>query len=104
MGFWGVIVMIVLYAVSTVALIPAAILNLGAGFLYGAFPGYLVTIVGGMIGATASYYVGQNWMKEKMTKQLAGNKTFSDIQRALGNGGVGPRHSFTVVMLARLPP
>ena len=22
------------------------------------------------------------------TKQLAGNKTFSDIQRALGNGGV----------------
>eukprot|EP01052_Picozoa_sp_SAG31_P000303 SAG31_NODE_9_length_42330_cov_441.979162_18_plen_120_part_00 len=96
--------MIVLYAITTVLLIPAAILNLGAGFLYGAFNGYLVTIIGGMLGATASYYIGQNWVKDRMTKQLAGNSTFTDIQRALGNGGVGARHSFIVVLLARLPP
>eukprot|EP01050_Picozoa_sp_SAG11_P022803 SAG11_NODE_4407_length_1909_cov_1.539779_1_plen_221_part_00 len=129
MGALGVVLLIFLYFAATIAMIPAAILNLGAGelqpceswdqpicfraslritkfvgFLYGAFEGYVVTIVGGMLGATGAYYLSKSWLKEKMQKQLAGNETFDKIVRAMGNGGVGTRHTFIVVMLGRLPP
>ena len=95
LGFWGVLLLVVMYAVSTVCMVPAAILNMGPGFLYGAFAGYLVTIVGAMIGAAGSYVLGQRWLKETMRKKIASKQgvVFDKVTRALGNGGVGPRHA-----------
>lgn len=52
-------VFVVLYAIGCVVAFPASIFVLSAGFIWGWLEGALYSIVGGMIGAIASFYIAR---------------------------------------------
>jgi len=59
-GLWyGPIAFIVVFAVGCVFAIPASLFVVAAGFIWGWVFGTLYSIIGGMLGAVASFYVGR---------------------------------------------
>lgn len=59
-GFWyGPIVFIILYAIGCVFALPASLFVLGAGAIWGWMMGAIYSIIGGTLGATASFFAGR---------------------------------------------
>lgn len=59
-GLWyGPIAFILAFALGCVFAVPASIFILAAGFIWGWVLGGLYSLIGGVLGATASFYVGR---------------------------------------------
>jgi uncharacterized membrane protein YdjX (TVP38/TMEM64 family) len=59
-GFWyGPIVFIVLFAIGCVFALPASIFVISAGLIWGWIWGGTYSIIGGLLGAVASFYAGR---------------------------------------------
>ena len=53
-GAWGIALFAAIYVVCTVALIPASVLTMAAGFVYGPLYGLLVVVPAATLGATGA--------------------------------------------------
>jgi uncharacterized membrane protein YdjX (TVP38/TMEM64 family) len=59
-GLWyGPIVFILVYAAGCVFALPASLFVIAAGFIWGWFLGGVYSLVGGMIGAVAAFFLGR---------------------------------------------
>ena len=73
----SVIVFICIYVTVTALSIPgAAVLTMGAGFLYSTIPAAIYVNIGATAGATLAFlfvrYIGGQWVQEKYGEKLAG--------------------------------
>ena len=104
LGFFGAVVLVVVYSFCMVILVPGTILNVGAGFLYGTLGGYVVTIFGCMIGAVLCFALGrgvlQGWVRDK----VAEHGPVARLCKLMGTSQMSPRETFTIVLVSRLPP
>lgn len=108
LGLWGLAVFAVVYVVACVALLPAAALTVGAGFLTASlWPGrpVLAVAVGAgtvsvasLTGATLAFLLGRTLAREWATRRIAGNARFTALDRAVEENG------FKLVVLLRLSP
>ncbi|MEL6221906.1 MAG: TVP38/TMEM64 family protein [Cyanobacteria bacterium J06627_8] len=98
LGPWGPIALIVVYVIATVAFISGGLLTLGAGALFGLGKGAICAFIGATLGATAAFLVGRYLARGWVSKKIEGNKTFSAIDKAVGDEG------FKIVSLTRLSP
>src|ERR1051325_6748363 len=71
LGVWAPVVFITLYIASCVALLPAAILTLSAGALFGVIQGSIYVSVGATLGATAAFLVGRHAVRDWVSRKLA---------------------------------
>jgi len=98
LGALGGIVFIGIYIIATLAFLPAAILTLGAGVIFGVIWGSLYVFIGATLGAVAAFLVGrylaQGWVKEKISSY----KKFAIIDKAVSKEGL------KIVILVRLSP
>ena len=98
MGAIGGIVFIGIYIIATLAFLPASILTLGAGIIFGVIWGSLYVFIGATLGAVAAFlggrYLAQGWVKEK----IASYKKFAIIDKAVSKEGL------KIVLLVRLSP
>ncbi len=98
LGAVGGIVFIGIYIIATLAFLPAAILTLGAGIIFGVIWGSLYVFIGATLGAVAAFLVGrylaQSWIKEKISSY----KKFAIIDKAVSKQGL------KIVLLVRLSP
>ncbi|MFO0142753.1 MAG: TVP38/TMEM64 family protein, partial [Aphanizomenon sp.] len=98
LGSLGGIVFIGIYIIATLAFLPAAILTLGAGVIFGVIWGSLYVFVGATLGAIAAFLVGRylarGWVKEKISSY----KKFTNIDQAVSKEGL------KIVFLIRLSP
>ena len=98
LGALGGIVFIGIYIIATLAFLPAAILTLGAGIIFGVIWGSLYVFIGATLGAVAAFLVGrylaQSWIKEKISSY----KKFAIIDKAVSKQGL------KIVLLVRLSP
>ena len=98
LGALGGIVFIGIYIIATLAFLPAAILTLGAGVIFGVIWGSLYVFIGATLGAVAAFLVGrylaQGWVKEKISSY----KKFAIIDKAVSKEGL------KIVLLVRLSP
>ena len=69
LGAIAPIAFIVLYVVVTVAFVPASIVTLGAGVVFGVVKGSLLVFVGAMLGATAAFLVGRRSEERRVGKE-----------------------------------
>ena len=104
-GVAGAVLLILVYALCMVILVPGTILNVGAGFLYGTFYGYIVTLLGCMLGAVLCFTLGrkviQSWVQEKVSQ----NGPVARLCKLMGTRGHrGQRDTFMIVVVSRLPP
>jgi uncharacterized membrane protein YdjX (TVP38/TMEM64 family) len=98
LGVWGPIAFIGIYIVSTVAFVPASLLTLAAGALFGVPLGVVYVLLGATIGAFCSFliarYVARDWVAARVQKDVR----FAAIDRAIAAQGR------KVVFLLRLSP
>ncbi len=87
-----------IYIISTIAFLPASLLTLGAGIVFGVWLGSLYVFVGATLGAIAAFLVGRYLARDWAVEKIAGNDKFNAIDRAVGKEGL------KIVLLTRLSP
>ena len=98
LGSIGAIAFIGLYIIATVAFLPAFVLTLGAGVIFGLWLGSIYVFIGATFGSIAAFLVGRYLARDWVAKKIAGNDKFSAIDRAVGKEGL------KIVLLTRLSP
>jgi uncharacterized membrane protein YdjX (TVP38/TMEM64 family) len=98
LGPWGPVAFVAIYAVAVVALIPASILTLAAGALFGLTRGTAFTLLGATLGSAGAFLVSRYIARKAVERRVAGDARFEAIDRAIGERG------FLIVFLLRLSP
>ena len=98
LGVWGPVVFIAGYVVASIALIPASLLTLAAGAIFGLARGTLYVFSGATLGAAAAFLVSRYVARGVIERRLAHKQRFAAIDRAVGAQG------FKIVLLLRLSP
>lgn len=98
LGAIAPLVFILLYIVITVAFVPASVVTLGAGVVFGVVKGSMFVFVGAMLGATAAFLVGRYVARDWVANKIAGNEKFKAIDEAIAHEGR------KIIFLIRLSP
>ena len=98
LGWLGAISFILLYIVTTIALVPGAILTLGAGVIFGVVWGSLYVFLGAICGETFAFLIGRYLARDWVERKIQSNQQFLAINRAL------KREGFKIILLTRLSP
>jgi uncharacterized membrane protein YdjX (TVP38/TMEM64 family) len=98
LGPWGPIAFMIGYALSIVAFVPASLLTLAAGAIFGVAAGTFYVFIGATIGAAVSFLISRYLARSAIERKLQGNEKFSSIDRAVGEQGR------KIVFLLRLSP
>ncbi len=75
------------YAVVAVLMLPAWLMTIGAGMVFGFVPGVAVVIVGATLGAAAAFLIARYLARERVARASEGNPKFQALDRAIGEKG-----------------
>jgi uncharacterized membrane protein YdjX (TVP38/TMEM64 family) len=98
LGSIGAVAFIGIYMIATIAFLPAFLLTLGAGVLFGIWWGSIYVFIGATLGSILAFLVGRYLARNWVVKKITGNDRFSSIDRAVGKQGL------KIVILTRLSP
>ncbi|XP_010278395.1 PREDICTED: uncharacterized protein LOC104612615 [Nelumbo nucifera] len=98
LGPWGPLVLAVAYIPLTVLAVPASVLTLGGGYLFGLPIGFVADSIGATIGATAAFLLGRTIGRSYVTSKLKDYPQFQAVAIAINRSG------FKIVLLLRLVP
>jgi len=98
LGALGPIVFVGGYALAVVAFVPASLLTLAAGAIFGLTRGVVYVFLAATLGATAAFLVARYVARAAIERRLAGTPRFAAIDRAVGAEGR------KIVFLLRLSP
>ena len=97
-GALGPIIYVLGYMVAMVAGIPASLLTLAAGAIFGLWWGTLWALLGATLGASAAFLVARYVARGRVEKRVEGEPRFAAIDRAIAADGR------RIVFLLRLSP
>eukprot|EP01121_Diplochlamys_sp_Union-15-3_P012053 TRINITY_DN3560_c0_g1_i1.p1 TRINITY_DN3560_c0_g1~~TRINITY_DN3560_c0_g1_i1.p1 ORF type:complete len:297 (-),score=26.27 TRINITY_DN3560_c0_g1_i1:51-941(-) len=95
----GAFAFVLIYVFTTVLLLPGVILTIFAGYLYGAWQGTLLSLVGSTTGAIACFFLGRKVFKKTVQSWASKYLILSAINSVLEN-----HDGFKMVLLLRLSP
>ncbi|KAI3751943.1 hypothetical protein L2E82_23037 [Cichorium intybus] len=98
LGPWGPLALAVAYVPLTVLAVPASILTLGGGYLFGLPVGFIADSIGAVIGATAAFLLGRTIGRSYVISKLEDYPQFQAVAVAIEKSG------FKIVLLLRLVP
>ena len=98
LGVWGPLVFIAGYAVAVVAFVPASLLTLAAGAIFGVAKGTAYVFVAATIGSSLAFLVSRYVARQAVERKLEGNTSFAAIDKAVGEQGR------KIVFLLRMSP
>lgn len=98
LGPFAPIALGIAYFFACVLFIPAWILTLGAGIMFGVVKGVVVVSISSTLGASAAFLIGRYLARDLIAGRIAGNARFAAIDEAVGRDG------WKIVGLARLSP
>ncbi|CAA2938074.1 uncharacterized protein LOC111382143 [Olea europaea var. sylvestris] len=98
LGPWGPLVLAVAYIPLTVLAVPASILTLGGGYLFGLPVGFFADSIGAVIGAGAAFLLGRTIGRSFVISKLRDYPQFRAVAVAIQRSG------FKIVLLLRLVP
>ncbi|KAK7856007.1 uncharacterized protein LOC111992274 [Quercus suber] len=98
LGPWGPLVLAVAYIPLTVLAVPASVLTLGGGYLFGLPVGFVADSIGASIGAGAAFLLGRTIGRSFVISKLKDYPQFRSIAIAIHGSG------FKIVLLLRLVP
>jgi len=98
LGALGPVVFALIYAVATVAAIPASLLTVAAGAMFGSGVGIATVAVGATAGATAAFAIGRWLARDAVAAWLAKSDKFARLD------AMTERHGAIIVALTRLLP
>lgn len=98
LGPWGPLVLALVYIPLTVLAVPASILTIGGGYLFGLPIGFIADSIGSTIGCTAAFIVGKTIGRSYVASKLNDYPQFQAVSIATRRSG------FKIVFLLRLVP
>ena len=97
-GPWGPVLFVLLYIVSAVTLAPSFLLTVAAGAVYGVAKGSVLVFIGGVLGASAAYWVSLRLAGSRLLRWLDKEPRVEVVRAAVAHEGVW------VQFLLRLSP
>lgn len=98
LGAAGPIVFVFVYAVAATLAIPASLLTVAAGAMFGSALGVATVIVGATLGAAASFAIARWFARDAVARWLCDNEKFCRLDELTA------RHGAVMVALTRLVP
>jgi uncharacterized membrane protein YdjX (TVP38/TMEM64 family) len=98
LGWAGLVLFSLGYALATVLLLPGSVLTLGAGAALGITRGFLSVWVGATLGAALAFLVSRHGARRRVELWAAKKPRFAAVDRAVG------REGWKIVLLTRLSP
>ncbi|KVI03938.1 SNARE associated Golgi protein [Cynara cardunculus var. scolymus] len=98
LGPLGPLVLAIAYIPLTVFAVPASVLTLGGGYLFGLPVGFVADSIGATLGATAAFLVGKTIGRSYVISKLRKYPKFQAIAIAIQRSG------FKIVLLLRFVP
>ncbi len=98
LGATGPVVFVFGYALACVAFVPASLLTLAAGAIFGLAKGVVLVFAGAMLGASASFLIARYVARGAVERRVTADARFAALDRAIGAQGR------RVVFLLRLSP
>lgn len=98
LGPWGPLMLAVAYVPLTVLAVPASVLTLGGGYLFGLPVGFIADSIGAAVGAAAAFLLGRTIGRSYVTSKLKDYPQFRAVAIAIQRSG------FKIVLLLRLVP
>lgn len=98
LGAWAPIVFVLGYVIAAVALVPASLLTLSAGAIFGPVRGVIFVFAGATLGACAAFLVARHAARGAVQRRLLGHPKFAAVDAAIEGQG------WWVVVLLRLSP
>jgi uncharacterized membrane protein YdjX (TVP38/TMEM64 family) len=97
-GVWSAICYPLLYAACNVLLLPGGVLSVGGGFFFGLWWGFLIVLLGNVIGAAISFFIsrliGERWLHHRLMR----NPTLKALEPAV------EREGWKIILLSQLHP
>jgi uncharacterized membrane protein YdjX (TVP38/TMEM64 family) len=97
-GLRGALLFGLAFIPAAVLFVPASVLTLGAGFVFGVAKGTVIVSLGSTAGAAAAFLVARTAGRDWVVGRLARHPALDAIGRAV------EREAFKVVLLTRLSP
>lgn len=97
LGAWSVICYPLLFAACNVLLLPGGILSVGAGFFFGLWWGFIIVLVGNVIGAATSFGLSR-WLGTRLNEKFAKNQMLQLVKRAVEGD------AWKIIFLSQLHP
>jgi uncharacterized membrane protein YdjX (TVP38/TMEM64 family) len=98
LGFWGPAVFSLGYVIAVVAFVPASLLTLGAGAIFGIAEGVICVFFAATVGSCLAFLVSRYLARAAIERKLEGEPKFAAIDRAVAEDGL------KIVFLLRLTP
>ncbi len=98
LGAWGPVVFVAMYAVAVVAAVPASVLTIAAGAMFGSVLGVASVSVASTLGAALAFAVARWFARDSVARWLGKNERFSALDRMTAENGA------IVVAITRLVP
>ena len=98
LGLWSGIVYPVAYAICNVLLLPGGVLSIGGGFLFGLWWGFLIVLVGNLLGAAAAFCIARCLGRRRIERLINNSRRLRLIDHAI------ERHGWKIVVLSQLNP
>jgi uncharacterized membrane protein YdjX (TVP38/TMEM64 family) len=98
LGPKGMVAFLAVYVVAAVLFLPASLLTIAAGYLFGLFYGTILVSIGSTSGAAAAFLISRYFARDWVAAKAAGDPRFKAIDKAIGGQG------WKIVGLLRLSP
>lgn len=97
-GPGGALAFALAYVLATVLLVPASVLTVGAGAVWGPGWGTAIVLPSATLGASLAFLLGRSVLRDRVDAWTAERPVFAAVDAAVAEGGL------TTVLLIRLSP
>jgi len=87
LGALGYVVYALMYAVCVAALVPASLLTIGAGAIFGVVGGTIVVVVGATLGAMLAFFLARTVLRRRVERMIERRPKLGAVDRALAKEG-----------------
>lgn len=98
LGRWAYVGFVAAYAIGTVVFFPVALLTLVAGMAFGTWVGFLLTMLGAMLGAISAFLLSRHVLRGKIRNKLREHPKLENLDADI------EKHGWKYVGLIRLSP
>lgn len=98
LGVWAPVAFYVAYVLAVVFMMPAFLLTMAGGAVFGVVTGSLIVMAAALTGGTLAFLIGRHFARTFVEAKVAKNEMLSSIDRVIGEDGL------RLVFLLRLSP
>jgi uncharacterized membrane protein YdjX (TVP38/TMEM64 family) len=98
LGVWAPIGYVVAYVAVVILMLPAFLLIMAGGAVFGMVKGSMLALAGAMLGGTGAFLIARYFARSLVERRVAANPTLAALDRVIGEDGL------KLVFLLRLSP